>query len=176
MAFDLLECDERFYMRVMYRIGAVSLLTLSFALPLSSRSAAAQTAPPIGGFTGTYVPDATVKGEYEGAHGIAEGVGHVVGYAKKLFGIKGGSQDPLDGFTEGRKVVLREGTESTEGVVIDVNRSRQQITVRLEGGTAETLKVGERGATTAADGPPAVIVSYKDAAGATITRDFKKVS
>jgi len=102
MAFDLLECDERLYMRVMYRIGAVSLLTLSCALPLSSRSAAAQTAPPIGGFTGTYVPDATVKGEYEGAHGIAEGVGHVVGYAKKLFGIKGGSQDPLDGFTEGR--------------------------------------------------------------------------
>ena len=48
------------------------------------------------------MPDATVKGEYEGAHGIAEGVGHVVGYAKKLFGIKGGAQDPLDGFTEGR--------------------------------------------------------------------------
>ena len=160
-------------MRVMHRLGVVPLLALLCALPLSSRSAAAQTAPPIGGFNGTYVPDATVKGEYEGAHGIAEGVGHVVGYAKKLFGIKGGGQDPLDGFTEGRKVVLREGTESTEGVVIDVNRSRQQITVRLEGGTTETLKPGDR--TPAAD-VPAVIVSYKDAAGATVTRDFKKVS
>jgi hypothetical protein len=59
--------------------------------------------------------------------------------------------------------------------VIDVNRSRQQITVRLEGGTTETLKVGERGAAPTADAP-AVIVSYKDAAGATVTRDFKKVS
>ena len=83
-------------MRVMYRLGGVSLLALLFALPLSSRLASAQVAPPIGGFTGTYVPDATVKGEYEGAHGIAEGVGHVVGYAKKLFGIKGGAQDPLE--------------------------------------------------------------------------------
>jgi len=163
-------------MRVMYRLGGVSLLTLLFALPLSSRLASAQAAPPIGGFTGTYVPDATVKGEYEGAHGIAEGVGHVVGYARKLFGIKGGAPDPLDGFTEGRKVVLREGTASTEGVVIDVNRSRQQITIRVEGGTTETLKVGERGAASAAGGAPTVIVSYKDAAGATVTRDFKKVS
>jgi hypothetical protein len=163
-------------MRKIYRPGGVLLLALLYALPLSSRPASAQTAPPIGGVTGTYVPDATVKAEYEGAHGIAEGVGHVVGYAKKLFGIKGGAQDPLDAFTEGRKVVLREGTESTEGVVIDVNRSRQQMTVRLEGGTTETLKVGERGAAPAADGAPAVIVSYKDAAGATVTRDFKKVS
>jgi hypothetical protein len=162
-------------MRLVHRPGVVSLLALLCALPLSSRPASAQTAPPIGGVTGTYVPDATVKGEYEGAHGIAAGVGHVVGYAKKLFGIKGGGQDPLDGFTEGRKVVLREGTESTEGVVIDVNRSRQQITVRLEGGTTETLKVGDRGAAPSADAP-AVIVSYKDAAGATVTRDFKKVS
>jgi hypothetical protein len=173
VAFDLLQFQERLYMRVMYRLGGAWLLTLLFALPLSSRPASAQTAPPIGGFTGTYVPDATVKGEYEGAHDILEGVDHLVGYAKKLFGIKGGVQDPLDGFTEGRKVVLREGTESTEGVVIDVNRSRQQITVRLEGGTTETLKVGER--SPAADAP-AVIVSYKDAAGATVTRDFKKVS
>jgi hypothetical protein len=144
----------------MHRLGVVPLLALLCALALNSRPVSAQTAPPIGG-------------EYEGAHGIAEGVGHVVGYAKKLFGIKGGGQDPLDGFSEGRKVVLREGTESTEGVVIDVNRSRQQITVRLEGGTTETLKAGER--TPAAD-VPAVIVSYKDAAGATVTRDFKKVS
>jgi hypothetical protein len=162
-------------MRKIYRLGSVQLLALLCALPLSSSSAVAQTAPPIGGVTGTYVPDATVKGEYEGAHGIAEGVGHVVGYAKKLFGIKGGGQDPLDAFTEGRKVVLREGTETTEGVVIDVNKSRQQMTVRLEGGTTETLKVGERGAA-ASDSVPAVIVSYKDAAGATVTRDFKKVS
>ena len=152
-----------------------SLIVL-ITLLLSCTSAAAQSAPPIGGFTGTYVPDATVKTEYEGAHGIAEGVGHVVGYAKKLFGIKGGSQDPLDGFIEGRKVVLREGTETTEGVVIDVNKARQQITVRLEGGTTETLRVGERGAAASAAGGPSVIVSYKDAAGATITRDFKKVS
>jgi hypothetical protein len=159
-------------MRKIYRLGSVQLLALVCALPLSSRSGSAQTAPPIGGVTGTVVPDATVKGEYEGAHGIAEGVGHVVGYAKKLFGVKGGAQDPLDGFTEGRKVVLREGTETKEGVVIDVNKSRQQITVRLEAGTTETLRVGERGAATAT----AVMVSYKDAAGATVTRDFKKVS
>ena len=160
-------------MRAMHRLGVVPLLALLCALPLSSRSAAAQTAPPIGGFTGTYVPDATVKGEYEGVHDIAQGVGNVIGYAKKLFGMNGGVKDPLDGFTEGRKVVLREGTESTEGVVIDVNRSRQQITVRLEGGTTETLKAGER---SPAPDAPAVIVSYKDAAGATVTRDFKKVS
>jgi len=74
-----------------------SLIVL-ITLLLSCTSAAAQSAPPIGGFTGTYVPDATVKTEYEGAHGIAEGVGHVVGYAKKLFGIKGavafGLHDP----------------------------------------------------------------------------------
>ena len=147
------------------------------ALALGSASAAAQTAPPVHGVTGTVATDATIRSEHEAAHKIAEGAGRVVDGAKKaLPGGKGAAQNPLEGLIEGNRVVLRDPAKTdgeaatTEGVVVDVNRKRSQITVRLADKKTETLRLSPPN--TAAD----VVVSYTDNTGRKIAHDFKRVS
>jgi len=156
---------------------AVFGLALLSALPLGSRPAIAQTAPPIHGVTGTIATDATIRGEHEAAHAIAEGAGHVVAGAKKILpGGKGTPQNPLDGLIEGSRVVLRDtttadrDTATTEGVIVDVNRRRNQITIRLGDKKTETLRVA------APDAGADVEVSFTDGTGAKVARDFKRVS
>lgn len=170
-------------MRSMERTAGLGLLALLFALPLGSTCAAAQTAPAIHGVNGTLATDATIKSEHAAAHAIAEGAGRVVDGAKKA--LPGGTrskQNPLDGFTEGRTVVLQEvaagdgeAATATEAVVIDVNRGRQQITVRFDDRKTETLRLINPAAT--GDGTAtAVIVSYTDQAGAKVAHRFRLVS
>jgi hypothetical protein len=152
-------------------------LALLCALPLGAASAAGQTGPPIHGVTGTMATDATIRGEGEAGHAIAEGVGRVVDGAKKaLPGGKGTRQNPLEGLIEGDRVVLRDAANretdasTTEGVVVDINRKRNQITVRLADKKTETLRLP------APDGSADVVVSYTDKTGKKIARDFKRVS
>src|SRR5471030_468075 len=165
-------------MRRVHREIGVRLLALLCALPLSSALVAAQTAPPIDGVNGTVVPESTVQAEYGAGHAIAEVAKHFVDYAKKLFyfGGKGTDQNPLEGLTDGRRVVVRDITDgdgdaskTTEGVVIDVNRRRNQITIRFADRKTQTLRVS------APDAAPDVVVSYTDDAGAKIAHDFNRV-
>jgi hypothetical protein len=152
-------------------------LALLCAVPLGSAAARAQTAPPIHGITGTVATDATIRGEHEAARAIAEGAERVVDGAKKILpGGKATPRNPLDGFLEGNRVVLRDAAHAdgeaatTEGVVVDVNKRRNQITVRLADKKTETLRVA------APDGGVDVVVSFTDATGARVARDFKRVS
>jgi len=122
--------------------------------------------------------DATIRTEHAAAHAIAEGAAKVADGARKVLpGGKGTKQDPLDSFDEGRRVVLQDKPQgdgeapiATEGVVIDVNRGRKQITVRVDDGKTQTLRVA------APDTPTDVVVSCTDKAGAKVTHDFKRVS
>lgn len=155
-------------------------LTLLCALPLLlvSMSAAAQSAPPIHGVTGTVATDSTIKSEHDAAHKIAEGAGRVVDGAKKVLpGGKGTNQNPLDAFMTGSRVVVREVAgggdapkTTTEGVVIDVNQSRKQITIRTADKKIQTLRVMDAKAAGAH-----VVVSLADQAGAK-AYDFTRVS
>jgi hypothetical protein len=138
------------------------------ALLVVSTSAAARAQPPIQGVTGTVATEGTIDAEHKAAGKIASGV------KKILPGGKGSAQNPLDGFTDGLKVVVRDGDETTEGVVIDVNRSRQQITIRIAERKTQTLRLFDRAA--AGDSAPAVVVSYTDQVGTKVEHDFKRVS
>jgi hypothetical protein len=167
-----------------HQLTVVQLLALLCALPLSSRSAAAQGAPPIHGVTGTVATDGTIDSEHAAGHAIAEGAARVVKGAKKVIphGAKGTNQNPLDSYSEGRRVVLqetaagdREAPKATEGVVIDVNRRRSQITVRFADRKTQTLRLIDPAAA-GGDAATAVVVSYTDATGARIAHDFKPVS
>jgi hypothetical protein len=81
----------------------------------------------------------------------------------------------LAGMVEGNRVVLRDPAKAddeaatTEGVVVDVNRKRNQITIRLADKKTETLRLSP-------DASADVVVSYTDNAGKKIARDFKRVS
>ena len=149
------------------------LLTLLFALLSVAVPAAAQgTQPPIQGVTGTIATEETTKDVHKAAGKVAEGV------KKVLPGGKNTSENPLDALIAGSRVVVRDVADggdavktATEGVVIDVNRSRKQITIRLADKKTQTLRVMDASAPAGAH----VVVSLADQAGAK-TYDFKRVS
>ena len=153
----------------MHRATGVALLSVLCAVPLSATRAAAQQPPPVQGVTGTIATEGTIDKEHKAAGAIAAG-------AKKILGKKHTDENPIDGFTEGRRVVLRdivkgdEAPPTTEGVVIDLDRKRQQITVRFENKKTQTLRL------IPSDGAPDVVVSYTDDVGVKIAHDFKRVS
>ena len=154
-------------------IGAT--LALLCALLAQARPAAAQgTPPPIQGVTGTIATDETIKGEHKAAGKIAEGV------KKILPGGKSTSENPLDALIAGSRVVVRDVADggdaaktTTEGVVIDVNRSRKQITIRSADKKTHTLRVMD--AAGASGSGDHVVVSLADQANAK-TYDFRRVS
>ena len=150
------------------------LLTLPCALLLlfAGRAAAQGTQPPIQGVTGTIATEETTKDVHKAAGKVAEGV------KKVLPGGKSTSENPLDALIAGSRVVVRDVADggdavktTTEGVVIDVNRSRKQITIRLADKKTQTLRVMDASAPAGAH----VVVSLADQAGAK-TYDFKRVS
>ena len=152
-------------------IGAA--LALPCALLVFARPAAAQgTAPPIQGITGTIATEETVRGEHKAAGKIAEGVKKVLPRGKST------SENPLDALIAGSRVVVKDMADggeavkaTTEGVVIDVNRSRKQITIRAADKKTQTLRVMDGTAPAGAH----IVVSLADQAGAK-TYDFKRVS
>ena len=150
------------------------MLPLLFVL-LLARSVAAQGAPPpIQGITGTIATDETIKGERKAAGKAAQGV------KKVLPGAKSTSENPLDTLITGSRVVVRDVADrgdaaktTTEGVVIDVNRSRKQITIRSGDKKTHTLRVMD--AAGASGSGDHVVVSLADQANAR-TYDFRRVS
>ena len=101
-------------------------LALVFVLMTMSALASAQTAPPIHGVTGTIATDTSIRDEHGLAHGIARGATKLMSLGRQRTG-----ENPLDVLIEGSHVAVRDAETSAEGVVIDVNRNRQQITVYI---------------------------------------------
>ena len=156
----------------MHRTIGAALPLLCALLALARPVAAQGTAPPIQGVTGTIATEETIKGEHKAAGKIAEGV------KKILPGGKSTSENPLDALITGSRVVVKDVADggdaaktTTEGVVIDVNRSRKQITIRAANKKTQTLRVMDATAPAGAH----VVVSLADQAGAK-TYDFKRVS
>ena len=156
----------------MSRVTTVGLLTLLCALPLSARPAVAQgTAPPVQGVTGTIATDGTIDAEHKAANKIAAGAAKILHVGGKDTNAKA-----FDAFSEGRTVVVEDLSsapedpkKTTEGVVVAVNKPRQQITVRFADKKTATLRP-----TTSHDKMD-VVVSCTDDSGAKVVGDFKRV-
>src|SRR3954463_1388064 len=117
---------------------------LLFALLVLPRPAAAQAPPPpIQGVTGTIAAEGSKDGVKKAAGAAARGV------KKALPGGKVDAQDPLETLIDGSHVVVQEAAAPdmhAEGVVIEVNKKRQQITVRVGDKKTQTLRVLDGGA------------------------------
>ena len=157
----------------MHRTIGVGLLLLCALLFFARPVLAQGTPPPIQGVTGTVATDETIRGEHKAAGKIAEGV------KKILPGGKSTSEDPLDAFITGSRVVVRDVADgsdaakaTTEGVVIDVNRSRKQITIRSGDKKTHTLRVMDAAGTSGSG--EHVVVSLADQANAK-AYDFRRV-
>jgi hypothetical protein len=144
---------------------------LLFGLLIAASAAAQGTPPPIQGVTGTIATDGSIDGVHKAAGAVAGAVKNI------LPGSKDADQDPLTTLIEGSRVVVQEpaaaATPAAEGVVIDVNKKRQQITVRFADKKTQTLRVlDHKGGTQGAH----VVVSLADQPGEKITYDFTRVS
>lgn len=158
----------------MHRTIGATLALLCVLLVSAQRVAAQGTPPPIQGVTGTIATDETVRGEHKAAGKAAQGV------KKILPGGKSTSEDSLDALITGSRVVVRDvanggdaAKTTTEGVVIDVNRSRKQITIRSGDKKTHTLRVMD--AAGASGSGDHVVVSLADRANAK-AYDFRRVS
>ena len=113
-------------------------LTLLCALLVASSASAQGTTPPIQGVTGTIATEGSRDGVKKAAGAAARGV------KKILPGTKGDTTNPLDVLIAGSHVVVREGAAEAKGVeavVVDVNKTKQQITVRLPDKKIDTLRL-----------------------------------
>ena len=149
--------------------AALALLCALLVLP---RPAAAQApAPPIQGVTGTIATDGSRDGVKKAAGAAARGV------KKVLPGGKVDAQDPLETLIEGSHVVVQEAAAPdmhAEGVVIDVNRKKQQITVRVGDNKTQTLRVLDGGHAGSAQGAR-VFVSLAEQTGEKVAYEFMRL-
>ena len=181
-------------------LGAlVVMLVMGVPNPLS-----AQSAPPV---QGTVALEGTMKKFYRAANVVIvttiDGVEHAYRFAKDLV-VHGGKRpgvDALEGLREGATVVIHyaadgaepaareidvvggEGLSVTEGMVMRIDRGRQEITVRYDNGKTETFRLTDRAvaeAPTVVDhagsNATKVVIYYSDEHGQRIVHFFKKVS
>ena len=149
-----------------------TILPLLFGLFLAARTVAAQgTTPPIQGVTGTIATEGSRDAVKKAAGAAARGV-------KKALPGKNGEDatNPLDVLIAGSHVVIREGAAETKGVeavVVDVNKGKQQITVRLPDKKVDTLRVMDASGKSGSGAH--VSVSLADQANAK-TYDFRRLT
>jgi hypothetical protein len=183
---------------------ALALTPLGGLVLGASISATAQSPLPIQGVTGTIATEGTVKDVHEAGNtvivGTVDGVEHVFHYTKDLLVHGGKGPNALRGLKAGSTVVVHytvegsseaaheidrlgdEGLKSTEGVVMQVDRGRKQIVIKLGDGKTETLRLTDRAAEDAGKdvGRPTkdasqVIVYYSDEGGRKVAHFFRKI-
>jgi hypothetical protein len=162
-------------MGVSRRLHLVGFAVVTLAL---GPRAFAQTPPPIHGVTGTIATPTTINEEHKLANKIVvaaeDGVEHVFPAGK----------GPLSDLTPGSTVAVYYESTVTEGIVSDVNRAKNGITLQYADGKKEKLELTEKAAVTPdqalKNGRPAgntrVVVYDSNDAHGRIARYFKPKS
>ena len=142
-------------------LGRAAVIAVGLAL-IPLMNVHAQSRPPL---QEPIALEGTMKQFYKGANVIIvttmDGVEHVYHFTKDLI-VHGGKKpgvDALEGLREGTMIVVHrhvsgpetpvaeidlvgdEGLKITEGVVVDIDRRKQEIKIKYAGGTTETLKM-----------------------------------
>ena len=150
--------------------------------------------------------EGTMKQFYRAANVVVvttmDGMEHVYHFTKDLL-VHGGKKpgvDALDGLRAGTTVVIHqrvsgtqasveeidvlgdEGLKSTEGMVTNIDRRKNEITIRYNNGQTETLQMTSRAAAETDAGidesgeEARIVVYYSDEAGRKVAHYFKKES
>ena len=181
-------------------------LVLLAGIALGSSMSAEQSAPPVGGVTGTIALEGTMKTVYHGAGKVIvatiDGVEHVYTFTKDLIvhGGKGPPVNALEGLHTGTTVVVHYTTNATgstadeidvidaaglrvtEGIVTNIDKGHQKITVTYNNGKTEVFQLTPRAA---AEAPPdtdpsksgavKVVIYYRDERGQKVVHFFRKL-
>ena len=118
-------------MRNTWQLLLIGIVVLSL-----SPAIRAQKAPPIPGVTGTLVTPETAKEEKKAEDKAGAAVKEALTPAD--------NKGPLADLKPGTTVVIRHGTDVTEGVVSKIDRSANEITVRFDNKKIEKLVLADR--------------------------------
>ena len=188
------------------RVTTELRLTLALVLGvvlIVSTPAHAQNRPPL---QEPIALEGTMQQFYRAANVVVittmDGMEHVYHFTKDLI-VHGGKKpgvDALEGLRAGTTVVIHhttagsqasideidvlgdEGLKSTEGMVTNIDRRKNEITIRYNNGKTETLQMTSRAAAETEAGidesaeEARVVVYYSDEAGHKIAHYFKKAS
>jgi len=181
-------------------IAALSLV-LGGIVAAPSAFGGGQEPPPIPGETGTIALDGTVAKTYAGIHAIAvktaDGIEHLIHLTSRtaVHGVND-TTDALNGLSEGTRVVVHyapaagdatavevdriasDGLHEMHGVVTHVDRPAKRLTIRLEDGSTETLRLSDRAARNSGRDvrdASTVVVYYLDEDGDKVAHYFKAV-
>jgi hypothetical protein len=132
---------------------------IGIAMLVAAPALNAQKAPPIPGVTGTLVTPETAKDEKKAEDKAAVAVKDAV--------TPDDNKGPLADLRPGTTVVIRFGSDVTEGIVSKVERSSNEITVRYDNKKVEKLVLADRAATNTRT------VEYSDDARHKVTRYFR---
>jgi hypothetical protein len=144
-------------MRMTCRFPLIGILALTLAPALY-----AQRAPAIPGHTGTLVTEETAKDEKKAED--------KAGVAVKNAVTRDDAKGPLSDLKPGTTVVIRHGSEVTEGIVSKIDRSANEITVRYDNKKIEKLVLADRAAAETRT------VEYSDETSRKVTRYFRSKS
>jgi len=176
-----------------------SIMVIVMATPAMAQTVSAQSPPPAGG---TMALEGTMKTFYKALNVFivttVDGVEHAYHFSKDLVvhGGKGAGVDALEGLSEGSTVVVHYAAEPTgqaveeidvisddrfqvtEGVAMNVDRRRQEITVRYGSGRTETFRLthsaaAEAATDTAANVGTEVMIYYTDERGQKVAHYFR---
>jgi len=189
------------YCLVITELGLTLALALGVVLIVST-PAHAQNRPPL---QEPIALEGTMKQFYRAANVVVvttmDGMEHVYQFTKDLI-VHGGKKpgvDALEGLRAGTTVVIHhtagsqasieeidvlgdEGLKSTEGMVTNIDRRKNEITIRYNNGKTETLQMTSRAAAETEAGidesaeEARVVVYYTDEAGRKVAHYFKKES
>jgi phage baseplate assembly protein gpV len=118
-------------MRNLWQLPLIGIVVLSLSPAMQ-----AQKAPPIPGVTGTLVTPETAKDEKKAEDKAAVAVKEAV--------TPNDNKGPLSDLAPGTTVVIRHGSNVTEGVVSKIDRSANEITVRYDNKKIEKLVLADR--------------------------------
>jgi hypothetical protein len=201
----LLIVGERNMRNSIRRHLSVGLVCGAALLAWPAAPQAGQQPPPIQGVTGTIALEGTIDETSKAGKAVivktVDGVRHLFHLTEKttVHG-RAAAADDLRGIDAGSRIVVHytaagaerialevdrldaEGLKTVEGVVSRVDRITREMTIRLEDGTTQTLRLTERAASdvgrdvdSAADDAARVIVYYADEAGQQVAHYFKRV-
>jgi hypothetical protein len=118
-------------MRNSWQLVLIGIVVLSLSPAMH-----AQKAPPIPGVTGTLVTPETAKDEKKAEDKAGAAVKDALTPAD--------NKGPLADLRPGTTVVIRHGTDVTEGVVSKIDRSANEITVRFDNKKVQKLVLADR--------------------------------
>jgi hypothetical protein len=159
-------------------VAAAVLLALTIVPAADPR--AEQQPPPIHGVTGTVATEESRKDTKEAGRGIMSRVAGLFGLGRKDAISDAAASEIMSGLKAGTRVMVGDPTldgtpavPRTEAVIMDVNPAERTISIRLEDGTRQTLRLAE---VSSRPDDRGVVVFVKTAAGEPTPHYFRRIS